>query len=192
VWGNRVTCTTYVEHSLHADSQSHFGYLIQVVSKEPRVGNDCVVGKGLDTGARLETGAWFVEGNVSIGSNATEEQLDATDTLDLIFIVLALGLEVRGVAVEDVDVFWLGVDVGEEVLVHEAVVAFWMVSWDANILVLIGSISWLSSTRGCCATLEANSYHVERDHIAERDMACFVALHQVFVDEDGAAPCGQA
>ena len=78
---------------------------------------------------------------MAVRANAAEEQLDATDSLDLVLIVLSLGLEVGCISVEDVDVVWLDVDMGEEVLVHEAVVAFGMVTRDANILILIGSVS---------------------------------------------------
>lgn len=147
-------CATYVKHSLDANRQGHLGHLVQVIAKEPRICKNSLIGKCLDTSTRLEAGAWFVEGNVAIGTNAAKEQLDAADTADLVFVALAFGLEVSGISVEDVDVVWFHIDVGEEVLVHEAVIAFWMVARNANILVLIGSLLLrLGSRGGCCATL---------------------------------------
>jgi hypothetical protein len=35
-------------------------------------------------------------------------------------------------------------------------------------------------------------YHVEGNHITERDLAGFVALDKMLIDQDGAASCGQA
>jgi hypothetical protein len=57
----------------------------------------------------------------------------------------------------------------EEVLVHEAVVALRVVPRDPNVLV-----------------------HVESDHIAEGDLASFVALNKMLINPDGAASSGKA
>jgi hypothetical protein len=115
--------------------------LVQIVSEEPRIGQDCVICKRLHTSSRLEAGTWLVEGNVSIGPNAAEEQLDATRTLYFLFVVMAFGFQVRRVTVKDVDVVRIHIHMREEVLVHKAMIAFGVVSWKADILVLIGSAS---------------------------------------------------
>lgn len=85
-------CTTYVKHSLDANRQGHLGHLVQVIAKKPRVCKDGLVGKCLDTSTRLEAGAWLVEGNVAVGTNAAKEQLDAADTANLVFVALAFSL----------------------------------------------------------------------------------------------------
>lgn len=131
----------YIKHGLNADRQCHSWHLIEIVSEEPRVRQYGVVGKRLHACPRLEAGTWFIKGNVSVRSNAAEEQLDATDTLDLVLELLTFGFEIWCVAIEDVDVIGVYIDVGEEVLVHEAVIAFRVIPWDANIFVLIGSAS---------------------------------------------------
>jgi hypothetical protein len=127
---------TYIEDRLDANRQCHPGHLGQVIAKEARVCENSVVCKGLYTCARLEAGTRFIEGNVAVRPNAAQKELNAADTGYLVLVGPAFVLEVSGVAVEDVDVGWLDVDVGEEVLVHEAVIAFWMISRDAHILVL--------------------------------------------------------
>jgi hypothetical protein len=52
---------------------------------------------------------------VSVCADSSEKQIDPTDGFDLGFECGALGFEIWGVAVEDVDVLAGDVDVGEEV-----------------------------------------------------------------------------
>jgi hypothetical protein len=52
---------------------------------------------------------------VPVCADASEEQIDPADGFDLGFESGALGFEIWGVAVEDVDVLAGYVDVGEEV-----------------------------------------------------------------------------
>lgn len=70
-----------------------------------------------------------------IGTNAAEEQFDATDSLDLGLVGSTLFVEPLGIAVEDIDILGIHVDMGEEILEHEGVVRLWMFSCQANILV---------------------------------------------------------
>lgn len=88
---------------------------------------------------------------MAIGPDATQKQLNATDRFDLLLVVVTFKLQVASVAVEDIDVVRLHVNMREEVLVHEAVVALRVVPWDPNILVLI-CVSLFSSLPCCCAT----------------------------------------
>ena len=60
-----------------------------------------------------------IESNVSIRANATQEQLDTAGVFDLLLICYALRFQVCGVAVQDVDVRWVDIDMAEEVLVHK-------------------------------------------------------------------------
>lgn len=129
-------CATYIQDSLDTHCQGHPRHLGQVVAEEARVGKYRVIGKGLHTCTRFEAGARLVEGDVPIGTDTTKEQLDASDLIDLLFILVALGLQVGGITIEDVDVARFHVDMREEMLIHEAVVAFRVVSRDPDVFVL--------------------------------------------------------
>lgn len=124
-----------LEDGLDADGEGHLGDAGEVVAEEARVGEDGVVGEGLDAGARGEAGAGLVEGDVAVLADAGEEEVDAAGAPDLGLVLDALGLEVGGVAVEDVDAGRADVDVLEEVLPHEGVVALRVVPGDADVLV---------------------------------------------------------
>lgn len=124
-----------LENSLHADRQSHFGHLCHVVAKEARVGQDGVVGERLDAGAAGKTGAGLVEGDVAILADASKEQVNAAGELNGVLVCNALGLEVDGVAVEDMDVGGVDVDMGEEVLPHEGVIGLGVIARDPDVLV---------------------------------------------------------
>jgi hypothetical protein len=65
--------------------------------------------------------------------------LNATDLLDFLFVLLTFGLKVRRIAVQNVDIAWVHVDMGKEMLVHEAVVTLRMVPRDAHVFVLAWS-----------------------------------------------------
>lgn len=124
-----------LEDGLDADGEGHAGHLADVIVKEARVGEDGVVGERLDAGARGQAGAGLVEGNVAVLADAGQEEVDAADALDGVLVGDALGLERGRVAVEDVHVGRVDVDVREEVLPHEGVVRLWVVARDADVLV---------------------------------------------------------
>ena len=104
---------------------------------------------------------------MAIGANAAHEEVDAAVALDLLLVAGTFGLEVFSVAVQDVDIFLLDVDMTEEVVPHEAVVALGMVLRDADIFV-----------------------HVEGDHILEGDLAFLVKFHQFLIGADRRGPIG--
>lgn len=141
---NDLAC---LKNGLDANSESHLGHFVNIAVEETRVGKDGVVGKCLDTSAAGKTGARLVEGNVAILTNASKEEVYSASGLDGVFVANALGLEVGGVAIEDVDVGGVDVDVGEEVLPHEGVVRLGVIAGDAHVLV-----------------------HVERDDIFKADL----------------------
>lgn len=62
-------------------------------------------------------------GSVDLTSH---KQLDASCFSDLLFVGVALGLQVFSVPVQDVGVGWIDVDVLEEVIPHVRVVALRM------------------------------------------------------------------
>lgn len=116
------------KHLRNTDGQGQVGDLGDIVVKEAGVGDDGVVGKGLDTSAGVEGRAGLVEGNVTIGTDTAQEELNATDSGDLLLVALALEIQVCCVAVEDVDVLGEDVDVLEEVAPHERVVGLGVIS----------------------------------------------------------------
>lgn len=81
-----------VENSLNSNSQGHLGYLSHVITKEAAVGEDGVVGKCLDASARGQARAGLVEGDVAILTNARQEEVDSSQSLDLGFVVGTMGL----------------------------------------------------------------------------------------------------
>ena len=131
-----VSRAAYVQNSSHSDCQSHLWYLGEVVVKEARVGKYGIVRQSLDPRSRSQTRSWFIEGNVAVGTDSPKEQVDTTDSFDLFLVGATLCFQIRSVAIQDVDVGGVDVDMGEEMLVHEAVIAFWMLTREAHVFVL--------------------------------------------------------
>lgn len=103
---------TRVQYSAHANRERHPRNLADISFKEPRVRENCVVGQRLDTRARGERGAWFVERNVAILPYTAEEELDSAVGLDLVLILLTFSYQILLVAVKDVDLARWYVDCG--------------------------------------------------------------------------------
>jgi len=73
---------------------------------------------------------------MSIWSNSAEKQINSTCSFDSSFVLDTFGLEIRGIAIQDVNVGRMDVDMREEVLVHEGVVAFRMLAGNTNVFIL--------------------------------------------------------
>ena len=86
---------------------------------------------------------------------SVKEEFNATSTLYLVFVLLAFSLQVGRVPIEDVDVVWFHVDMGEEVLVHEAMIALRVVAWDAHILILV----WSAQATPRCKQGHCETFH---------------------------------
>jgi hypothetical protein len=136
----------YLENCLYADCEGHLWYEVQVVVEESRVRNDCIIRQRLHPCAACQTGSRLVERDMSVCTNASQEELNAAHCLDLRFIGCALSLEVWGISVEYVNVGRQDVDVREEVVEHEGVVAFWMITVESDVLVL-------ADVNGCARAL---------------------------------------
>ena len=156
-----------VHHSTYADGQCGLGHEVHVVVEETAVGYDGVGGQRLLAGAALEAGSRLVEGDVAVGAYAAHEEVDASCLGDGFLVVLALCHKVLGVAVEDMHVLFLDVDMTEEVVPHEGVVALGMFLGEVDILV-----------------------HVEGDDVLERDFTCLVEGDEFAVHSQGGAACG--
>ena len=117
-----------VHDGADADRERLSGHQAHVVVEEARVGVYGLLGERLEARARDKTRAGLVEGNVAVGSDAADEELDATGGLDRRLELLALARQVASVAVQYVHIARIDVDVLEEVLKHERMVAFRMIS----------------------------------------------------------------
>ena len=73
---------------------------------------------------------------MAIGSNAPQEELDASCVGNLVLVRLAFSLQITSIAVENVDVLGPNVYVREEMLVHETMITFRMIAGDPNVLIL--------------------------------------------------------
>ena len=151
-----------IHDSANAYGKGGLGHLVHVIVKETAVGNHGIRGQGLLTGAALQTGAWLVEGNMTVGADAAHKEVDAACGHNGLLIILAFLLEVLGIAVEDVDVLFLDVDVAEEVVPHKRVVTLGMILGEVHILV-----------------------HVERDDVLEGHLAGLVQGNQFPVHAQG-------
>ena len=151
-----------IHHCAYTNGQSGLGYQIDVIIKETAISNHCICGEGLLARAALKAGAWLVEGDMAIGANAAHEQVDTACCLYGLLVVLALCLQVLGIAVKDMDILFLNVDVAEEVVPHKAMVALGMIFGEVHILV-----------------------HVERDDVLERYLASLVQGNQLAVHAQG-------
>ena len=129
-----------------------------VAAEEAGVDLDGVGGQRLDARARLERREGLVEGQVAIFAHTAHEEVDAARLLDARLIVGALLDQVFGIAVENVDILGHDVDVAEEVVPHERVVALGMLLRQTHIFV-----------------------HVEGDDVLERHLARLVEADKLLV-----------
>ena len=70
----------------------------------------------LDPGPRDERRSGFVESDVAVGSDASNEEFDSAGLGNLLFVIETLDLQVRRVSVEDVHVVGVNVNVLKKVL----------------------------------------------------------------------------
>jgi len=73
-----------------------------------------------------------------VRSYPTQEELNTACALDLFLVGYAFFFQILCIAVQDVDVRGIYVDVAEEVLVHEGVVRLGVLAWNADVFVLRG------------------------------------------------------
>jgi hypothetical protein len=142
-----------VGYGLDPNSQCCRRDLIDVVIEKPAVHDFGIIGKALDAGLAAETGKRFVESDVAVRTDSTQKELNATIGGDCIFKGFTLGYQVSGHAIEDMYVLLLDVDVAEEIVPHEGVVALLVLSLQTYILI-----------------------HVEGHHMLKGDVSFFVEL----------------
>jgi len=112
----------------NTNSQGKLGNLADIAIEETGVGNNGFVGKGLDSGSGSKGRTGFVESNMTIGTNTSQEEFNTTNTSDLGLELLALFVKIGSVSVQNVDIFRLNINMLEKVVPHERVIRFRMVS----------------------------------------------------------------
>lgn len=132
----------------------------------------------LNTRTRTERRARLVKSDVAVGTDAAEEELDASVALDLGFVVGALLEKIGSVSVQDVNILRTmgdgnrnglrNIDVLEEILVHEGVVALGVVHGEVHVLV-----------------------HVEGHDVLERNATVLVRLNKSLVNANRRGSGGQ-
>ena len=147
-----------IEHRAYTHRNGCLRHLVHVVVEETGVGDDRIGRQRLHACARAEGRARLVEGDVSVRTDTTQEEIHATYSLHACLVACALSLHILGVAVEDVHILRLDVDMAEEIVPHERVIAFGVLFRQAYVLI-----------------------HVEGNHVLERDHSLLVQLDQVLI-----------
>ncbi len=140
----------------------------------PEVGGGVLAGDAVEgdaAGEGIAGGAGFVEADVAGAADAENLKVDAADGVDFVFVGFAVGEDlIRGDGARgDVDVFGGDVDVVEELLAHEAGVAFGVVGGEAVVFV-----------------------EVEGDDVLEAEFFLAVEADEFAVEGDGGGAGGEA
>ena len=105
---------------------------------------------------------------MTVGTDTTDEEIDASGFFNHLFVVRTFCFEVFSVSVEDVNVFFRAVNVVEEVGRHEGVIAFGVRLGQSHVFV-----------------------HVESEHVLEAHASFLVGFHQCFIHSDGGGAGGE-
>ena len=158
-----------VHHCANTNSEGLLGHLALIVVEEAAVGLDGVCGQGLDASTAGKTATGLVEGDVAVGAHAAHKEVEATSGGYHLLVVVAFGHKVGGIAIEDMYIFFLDVDMVEEVGPHKAVVAFGVLNGKSHIFV-----------------------HIEGDDILETDQPFLVQLDKMLIETQRRASSGAA
>ena len=156
-------------HGTNTNGEGVSRHVLGLAAEETAVGNAGVGGEGLHAGLGAQRGTGLVKGDMTIGADTSDEEVDAASFHDHLLVVLALSSEVGGIAVEDVDVLLRTVDMIEQVTSHEGMIALGMGLGQTNILV-----------------------HVKGDHVLEGHFSGTVGLYEGIVHADGRRTGGKA
>ena len=152
-----------------SDGQCLTRDLRNVILKEAGICKYGFVCQGLDSGSGRQRRSRLVERKMTVCPNAAQKELDTAILDDFLLVLLALGVQIRCVTVEDVHLVRGDVNVAEEVLVHEAVVTFGVILGNADVFI-----------------------HIEGYDMFEGDATGFVGFDEELVDTFWTASCRQA
>ena len=127
------------KHCTYTNSQCRFGHFVYIIVEETGIGDDCISRQSLLTCAGRQRRTRFIEGNVSVRTNTTHKQVDTTVRLDFFFVTGTFSIQVGSISVQDIGILRFDVDMAEEVVPHERVVAFRMFFGQTHILIHIKS-----------------------------------------------------
>ena len=83
---------------------------------------------------------------MSIGANATHEQVNTTCLLNSFLIVLTFCLQILGITIEDMDILFLDINVAKEVVPHKVMVALGMLLGKVYILSILNVMTFWKDT----------------------------------------------
>jgi hypothetical protein len=109
-------------YSSNTYGEGLLGHKVNIVVEEARIGDDGVGSQCLDMSKAIERRAGLVESKMTIGTNATHKEMDATGSCNSLLVISTLGIEVVGITIEDMNVLGLDVNVAEKVLPHETMI----------------------------------------------------------------------
>ena len=99
---------------------------------------------------------------MTIRANTTKEEVDAAAFGDLSLIARTLGIQVSGIAVEDIYVLRANIDMRKEIVPHKRMVALRMLLRKAYVFI-----------------------HIECNHILKADYALLIELDKVLIHTEG-------
>ena len=99
---------------------------------------------------------------MSVGTDSTDEEVDASCFLNHLLVVGALCHQVFSVSIQDVHIILIDIDMVEKVTGHKRVIALRMVFCKSYILV-----------------------HIKGNHILKRDTSFLICFHQTSVHSLG-------
>ena len=147
-----------IQYCSYTHRQRSLRHLVHVVVEETAVGNDSVRRKRLLASTRCKRRSRLVERNMTVRTNAAQEQVDTAKLANHLLVMSTLCRQIRRIAIENMYVLTANVDMREEIVPHKAVIAFRMLHRQTHILV-----------------------HIERHNVLERNNTFFVQLNQVLI-----------
>ncbi|MPN06734.1 hypothetical protein SDC9_153990 [bioreactor metagenome] len=95
---------------------------------------------------------------MSVGTNTSKEQIDTSVRSDFSLISSTFSIQIRSIAIQNVYIFLLHINMTEKIIPHEGVIALFMALWYSHIFI-----------------------HVKSNHIFKRNFTLLVKVNQVFV-----------
>ena len=160
---------TGIHHGANTDGKCVGRYILGLASEETTVGDTGISSQCLHSRTTAQRTARLVEGDMTIGADTSDEQVDTSSLLDHLLIMLTLSLQVLGITIQDVDILLRTVDMIEEVAGHEGMVTLGMGLGQTNILV-----------------------HVKGNDILERYLTGTICFNEGIVHADGRRTSGKA
>ena len=76
---------------------------------------------------------------MSVGTNTTHKEVDTTIRFDLLFVTGTLSIQIGSITIQDIGILRIDINMVEEIIPHERIVAFGMFFRQADIFIHIKS-----------------------------------------------------